>query len=295
MSNSQLTAVYGIGPDSSGLVGRIAGAIAGSGGNILDLNQSAAHGLFSIFCLVDLGSSGTPIEALRAAVEAVAASSGLTLRVDQVEPSKREAQRKSMLLILVGPDKSGIIASMAQTLGQYGVNIEESRTVAREGLFLMELLTDVSASPLPEPNLRKTITEAMAPRGIRTMFQFEDVFNKKKRVIVFSLARTLADPAVLAEISRQAGVSLDAVSGKVSDEERFDRCAQALEGCPAELLDGIADSFKPTGETAELVRTLKLLGYRVALAPWPPGPSPASPSGSPGRSRPTTPGAWTWK
>lgn len=258
MKDTGLVAVYGIGTDSKGLVGKLAGAVSGLGGNIVDLHQHVTHGLFSVFCLVD--PQGGRLEDLKSAVSKVAAETGLALHAVVCEPAPRSAERKAMLLVLLGPDRPGLIASMAQTLGKYGINIEMSSTVARQGVFLMELLTDVAGCPLPEPNLRKTLSDVMAERGIRTMFQFEDVFNKKKRVIVFSLSRCIMDPSTRAEIERQTGLTPRDLPKEPA------ACATLLEGVSADMLEKTAACFAPTNETIELVQELKMLGYRVAVA-----------------------------
>jgi phosphoserine phosphatase len=265
MQEEKPIAVYGMGPDQKGLVGRLAGAIAGLGGNIVDLTQNVTHGLFSVFLLTDLSASKKTVEDLRAAVDTVAAETGLTLHVGRFEQTPRPAERKGMLLILLGPDKPGLIASMAQTLGHYGINIEMSRNVSREGVFLMELVTDIAQSTLPEPNIRKTLTDLMTERGIRTMFQFTDVFNKKKRVIVFSLSKSLLDPSTLSEIVRQTGLNAKSIAMPASEDDAAARSASLLEGCSADLLEKVAASFSPTNETIELVQELKILGYRVAV------------------------------
>jgi phosphoserine phosphatase len=265
MQDAQSIAVYGMGPDSKGLVGRLAGAVAGLGGNIVDLTQNVSHGLFSVFFLVDLSGSKATEKDLRDAMAAAAAETGLRLHVDRFAQAPRSAERKGMLLILLGPDRPGLIASMAQTLGKYGINIEMSTNVSREGVFLMELLTDNLQCPLPEPNLRKTLSDLMTERGIRTMFQFEDVFNKKKRVIVLSLSRSLLDASTLAEIVRQTGLKAKDLDLPSATDAAASRAASLLEGCSAELLEKIASSFTPTNETIELVQELKILGYRVAV------------------------------
>jgi phosphoserine phosphatase len=265
MQNDKAIAIYGMGPDSKGLVGRLAGAISELGGNIVDLSQNVTHGLFSVFLLADLSASKRSLEELTTAVETVSAETGLKLHVDRFEQAPRSAERKGMLLILLGPDRPGLIASMAQTLGRYGINIEMSQNVSREGVFLMELVTDIAQSTLPEPNLRKTLTDLMAERGIRTMFQFQDVFNKKKRVIAFSLSRSLLDGSALSEILKQTGLAEKSLAMPSSEDAAASRSASLLEGCSADLLEKVAASFSPTNETIELVQELKILGYRVAI------------------------------
>ena len=167
-----------------------------------------------------------------------------------------------MLAILIGPDGPGIIGVVAVALGSHGINIEESRMVAREGIFLMELFADLSACPLPEPNVKRAVAELMDARGIRSLFQFDDVFNKRKRLIVLCPARGLIPPQGLAELAAQTGVSVAELSGAAGPEA----AAALLEGCPAELLEGAARCLKPSRDTVELFNAPSAMGYRVGVA-----------------------------
>ncbi len=259
MRARELVAIYGMGPDGPGLVGTIAKAIAARGGNIVDLSQGAAHGLFSLTCVVAPGPGG--IEALRSAVAGVAEATGLALEARPFAPVRREAGGAGMLAILIGPDGPGIIGEVAEALGSHGINIDESRMVAREGIFLMEIFADLSACPLPEPNVKRAVAGLMDARGIRSLFQFDDVFNKRKRLIVLCPARGFLPPKGLAELAAQTGIPAAELSGASGPEE----AAAMLEGCPSELLQGAAGCLRPSRDTVELLNALKAMGYRVGV------------------------------
>jgi predicted amino acid-binding ACT domain protein len=159
---------------------------------------------------------------------------------------------------------------VSECLSSYQVNIELSQMIARESIFLMELLVDISRSTLPLENLQSTLRENMAGLGIDTLFQDRDVFNKKKRVLLFELSGSLMDGATRDEILRQAGIPQPGLSGRLpSGRPRGLSCGGTRAAGGAAGGGGRASSrwpLVPTPGTAELIQTLKTMGYQVAVA-----------------------------
>jgi phosphoserine phosphatase len=189
--------------------------------------------------------------------------------VEKYQPVARSAEREDLLLILIGRDRPGIIAAVSECLSSYRVNIELSQMIARESIFLMELLVDISRSTLPLENLRSTIRGNMAGLGIETLFQDRDVFNKKKRILLFELSGSFMEGASRDEILRQAGIPAEEFRAIYPQGDAGACLAAAmarLEGLPLEVVEKLADAAVPTPGTAELIQTLKTMGYQVALA-----------------------------
>ena len=116
-------------------MGRITSPIAGVGGNIVDLRQDVLHGLFTIYLVVDLTACDLRIDKFKDIIKSIAEDTGLALSVDTYHPVARNPEKKNILVILIGSDKPGIIASIAKTLGNYKANIEFAKNIGREGLF----------------------------------------------------------------------------------------------------------------------------------------------------------------
>lgn len=264
MVRERLYIVHGRGPDSVGLIGQITSALAGEDGNIVDLRQDVLHGLFILYMVVDLAESALRIHAFTALIARLSEDTGLTLTVEKYNPIARNPEKQNMLIVLAGTDRSGIIASIAELLGTYSVNIEFANNISREGVFLMELLTDISQCSLPIDNVKNTVSSAMAQKGIRTLFQTEDVFNKKRRVILFDLAANFLDTTQRSELAKQLVCSVDDLIPAAIDET-ITHIAQELEGCPRALYDLILSDLTVTSETVELMQSLKTMGYTVGL------------------------------
>ncbi len=269
MTRQRLYVVFGMGPDAVGLVGNITAPISDAGGNIVDLRQDVLHGLFTIFLVVDLSATDLRIETLNEMVSRIGEDTGLELSVRPYNPTPRDPDKKNLLLILIGNDRPGIISLFSETLGKYRANIEFAQSIGREGVFLTELLTDVSHSSIPLENLQTTIRQAMADVGIQAVFQSADVFNKKKRVILFDIGISFLGPKVLDEILQQtdltrADLAKSYSRQRVSDSLQY--AASRLEGFPVEVLQSIVSGMQPTPGTMELLQTLRTMGYKIALA-----------------------------
>jgi ACT domain-containing protein len=264
MARERLVILHGMGPDAVGLVGKITQEIARHNGNIIDLRQDVLHGLFIIYVVVDLTESQLRIEEFSDITRRISQDIGIALQADNYNPVARNPEKKNLLLILIGNDHPGIIAAISQLLGKYGINIEFARNISREGVFLMELMTEVSACTIPLDNVKTTVTAAMALTGIKTLFQTEQVFNKKKRVIVFDITGNLMDQSQRQELIHQ--VSLDEATLKnLLADPTGQLAARDLEGMPAATYDAIIAAAEATSDTVELLQTLKTMGYVIGL------------------------------
>ncbi|MBN2353712.1 MAG: ACT domain-containing protein [Spirochaetales bacterium] len=268
MAADRLFVIYGAGNDGIGLVGKITTPLAEAGGNIVDLRQDVLHGLFTIYLVVDFTAAGLDLEGCRRLTASIAENASLTLSADRFTPVPRSAEKTNLLCILVGEDRPGIAAKISATLSRYNINIEFSKMIAREGVFLMELLVDCSRAAIPLENLEREIVSVMAELKIKAVVQSQDVFNKKKRWLVFSFSKSFLGSETAAEIARQTGLEAAAVTKAYGGKERGRAplaAAALLEGLGSEVLDKVAAAAAPTPDTQELVQTLKTFGYRVAL------------------------------
>ncbi len=269
MARESLYIIHGTGPDRVGLVGAIAKPIADAGGNIVDVRQDVLHGLFTVFVVVDLAVCELRVAELEEMVRQISEDTELTLKVDDFVPIPRSLNKQSMLMVLIGRDRPGVTALLTETLGKYRINIESAQMIAREGVFLVELLTDVSSSALPLPNVQAALTQSMTTMGMRTMFQTDNVFIKKKRVVVFEATTSLLGRAAIAELMAQATIAPSEVAAAypvLEPQQVLRQAARYLDGVPSDVLGEVAAALRPSPGTVELVQTLKTMGYVTVLA-----------------------------
>jgi phosphoserine phosphatase len=268
MANRRLYVVHGMGGDAVGLVKSLTSPIAQARGNIVDIRQDVLHGLFTFVAVVDLSESELRMDDFRNMIARIAEDTGLAITVDNYVPRHRNPERQNILLILVGRDAPGIIAESAELLSRYRINIEFSRTVARQGVFLMELLCDMHRCAIPQDLLMADLKEAMAARDIQALFQVTDVFNKRKRVVLFDMVSSFLDRESQDEILRHADIGQEELLALYPASDlaaSLRNAATRLDGVGADVLESVVKTTQPTDGTVELVQTLKVLGYRIAL------------------------------
>ncbi len=264
----KLFVIFGAGNDAVGLVQQVTKPIAGVNGNILDLRQDVIHGLFTVFLVVDLAQCELPIDRFRELVAEIAEDTGLDLAIDKYTPVPRSSDRKNLLLILVGRDKPGIVSRISEQLSHYRVNIEFSQMIARAGVFLMELHADVTQAALPLENLISVLQQEMQAVNISTMFQSEDVFNKKKRVVCFDINTSFIAPESFAEILNQTRIEAKEIGELFPVDQphaAVRKAGELLQGLPAEVATRVAEAIEITAPSVELIETLKIMGYKVVL------------------------------
>ena len=267
--NQKLYIIFGTGADSVGLVQKITTPISAVDGNIIDLRQDVLHGLFTVFMVVDLAAASVAVEEVQALVSSISEETGLDLSMDRYQPVARSAEKRNMLMILLGRDRPGIIATVAEILKTYNINIEFSDMIARERIFLMELMVDIRHCAIPLENLLEVLRERMGTLGINTLFQSEDVFNKKKRILLFDIHSSFIDGQTLAEILQLTGISAAEFNAVYRQEEvpaLLNCAAGCLADLPVEVAANVARAVEVTPETMELIQTLKIMGYKIALA-----------------------------
>ncbi len=264
----KLFIVQGTGNDSVGLVGQITTPIARANGNILDLRQDVIHGLFTIYIVVDLSGSELNIDSLRDILRDISNKTGLALFVDRYIPVPRSSRIKNVLLVLLGRDRPGIISTVSEKLSSYNINIELSQMIARGNVFLMDLMIDIQNSSIPIRNIREQLGKTMGAIGIHTMFQTEDVFNKKKKIIIFDIFQSFMSSNTFHDIMANTDVKREGLV-EIYDSDDIDssmkNAAAKLEGFPVDAIHRILDSIEIAPGTVELIQTLKLMGYKIGL------------------------------
>jgi len=263
MDKERLFVIEGSGPDDIGLVGRITQNLAAAGANILDLRQDVLHGLFTIYIVADFSASSFTLKDCQALLDKVAQETNLSLRAERFFPQARDPGKKNLLLILVGPDKPGLASSISNKLSHFTVNIEFSKMIAREEVFLMELLLDISRSTIPLTNLEDEIRGVMGAMGIQAVFQREDVFNRRPRLVAFSVGKSLLPQDMIAELYYQVKLSPERISAFAQQSRQG--LLSYLDETPEDVFDRVIGLTQPSAGTQELVQTLKTFGYRLAL------------------------------
>jgi len=121
-------------------------------------------------------------------------------------------------------------------------------------------------------DLRKRLYQLSARHGTDVALQNLNVFRKNKRLVVFDMDSTLIRQEVIDEIAKHAGVvdevakiTASAMNGEIDFKESLRRRVALLKGTPVSVLDDIKKILTFTEGAHFLCKSLKRLGYKLAV------------------------------
>ncbi|MEA3254244.1 MAG: HAD-IB family phosphatase, partial [Candidatus Altiarchaeota archaeon] len=269
----ELFVVNILGEDKQGLVAGITERLADVNINIVDVEQSVIRGLFSMFMLIDLEKSAVDYNGVNEILKECSNNLDVNISTTPFSECKKEIapeKRDIQTLTILGVDKPGIIAGISRTLANQGINIGCIKMIARGELLAMEMLVDVGKGDVRK--VRTDLREIGEVLGVDIVVQPESVARWRKRLIVFDMDSTLVDAEIIDELARVAGageavaeLTAKGMRGEVEFKESLQERVKLLKGLGVEALDEIRGNMKLTPGSEELIRTLKEMGFKLAL------------------------------
>ncbi len=268
---SSLFVISAVAKDQPGLVHRISQILAGLQVNIVDIDARSVRGHFSMFIVVDLSTSNISQAEMMAELAPIKSRFELGLRVEPYEAGRRNPNKKPMILTVMGQDRPGIVASVAEICAQNQVNIESIKMIARGNYIAMELSLDVS--DLESVTLfRKAYYAFSDHTGLNVSLKKDDMFNKPKRVVVFDCDSTLIQGEVIDEMAKIAGVgecvravTAKAMNGDMDFTQAIQERIRLLKGITEAQLKSIFDTVHLTPGAEDLIATLHSMGFKIAV------------------------------
>jgi ACT domain-containing protein len=102
--------------------------------------------------------------------------------VARAVPAFREGAVSRAILTIIGSDRVGIIAGIANVLSEHNVNILDiSQSVIRE-YFTMIMMVDIAQASASFEALRKALDEKGHQLGVKVEIQREEIFQAMHRI-----------------------------------------------------------------------------------------------------------------
>lgn len=131
-----------IGPDRPGLVGSIAAAVAGNGGNWEESRMSHLGGQFAGILRARVPA---PKEAALVAALRALESQGLKMVLHPEASSAKVPGEELVTMEIVGLDRPGIVSQISAAIARRGVNVEELNTECAAAPMSGEVMFRASA------------------------------------------------------------------------------------------------------------------------------------------------------
>ena len=254
------------GKDRPGVTSAVFSTLAAFGVSVLDIEQIVLRRRLILGVLVTVPRDW---KALRTSLERVAGDLDMQVDVDRGTGDNRSRpEGRSHVTVLGMPLKPSAVAAIAGRIADTGANIDRIERMARYPVTAIEL----HVSGTDPDRLRTMLAEEAAVQAVDVAVQPATLLRHGMRLVVMDVDSTLVQGEVIEMLAGHAGcqdevraVTERAMHGELDFEESLHARVALLAGLDASFLDRVYDDLVLAPGARTLVRTLKRLGYRIAI------------------------------
>jgi phosphoserine phosphatase len=254
------------GDDRPGVTSSLFDAIAEVGAEVLDLEQVVVRGHLTLALLL---SAGPADSRMRKVVVDVGTSLGLQVTIESGtgdNPGRRGG--RAAVVVLGAPLRASAVAAISARIAAHGANIDRIRRLSRYPVTTVEL--DISGADIAA--LRRELSLEAAAHGVDIAVSPAGLARRGHRLVVMDVDSTLIQDEVIDLLAKSAGkevqvaeVTAAAMAGDLDFAESLRARVALLAGLPESILDEVRAAVRLTPGARTLVRTLKRLGFTVAV------------------------------
>ena len=254
------------GDDRPGVTSTLFDAIADVGAEVLDLEQVVVRGHLTLALLL---SAGPQDLRLRGVVASVATSLGMQVTVESGSGDNAPRRGGRAAVVVIGaPLLASAVAAVTTRIAAHGANIDRIRRLSRYPVTTVEF--DISGADVAV--LRGELSLEAAVRGVDIAVAPAGLARRGRRLVVMDVDSTLIQDEVIDLLAARAGresevaaVTSATMRGELDFAESLRARVSVLAGLPVSVLDEVRADIRLTAGARTLVRTLKRLGFTVAV------------------------------
>lgn len=235
---------------------------------VVDTEQLVIRGRLVLTILIEaLGD--VDLDACGRSVANVAMSLGMAVDLAPGESEAAQAPRRRFRVTLLGnPLEPVAIAEIARCIALHDGNIDRIHRIA--DYPVTALAFDGSGTDPDE--LRRPLAEISSSLGVDIAVQDQTLESRGQYLVVMDVDSTVIQDEVIDLLAERAGrlddvalITERAMSGLVEFDVALRQRVQLLAGLPESALDDVRKAITLTPGARTLCRTLRRLGYRIAL------------------------------
>ena len=255
------------GKDRPGVTSTLMSALAPFDVEVLDVEQIVIRGRLVLGVLF---SRDVDTEAaVTAAVQAVATDLGMDAEIEpKVGDARHRGADRAHITLLGHPLRPAALAAMARCIAGCGGNIDRIVRIARYPVTAIEL----QASGCEPAALRHELAIEAAAQGVDVAVQPAGLARRAKRLVVMDVDSTLIQDEVIELLAAHAdcldevtAITEQAMRGELDFAASLHARVALLAGLDASVLDKVRTEVRLTPGARTLCRTLRRLGYRIAI------------------------------
>lgn len=264
------------GPDHPGITAMLTKKIDEHKEEILDMGQAVTHGQLSLSMVLKLNADSTEQSQLLKDMLFDVQNKGLNLSFHELKSEDdyaEEMQGEKFILNCVSTKNlsAKFLNEVSALLAESKINILRIDNVHPNNFEILEFATTVD----PEYDLtdvKAKLLEISNQHQVDIAFLKDNVFRRSKRLIVFDMDSTLIQTEVIDEIAELCGIgekvkaiTESAMNGEIDFDQSLTQRVSLLEGLETSKLDSIIQNLPYTPGVREFIKTVKKLGYKVAI------------------------------
>ncbi len=255
------------GQDGPGISERLFRALAECSVEVDDVEQVRVHG--RLLLCVEADVVPAQVEPMRALLESSFLGAGVEVAVDPlVEAAMDEAAEVHLVTLLAPELDATTLETVTGAIARCDGNIVRIARLAAYPVHSYEL----SVAGADVDRLRRALAEAAAHCQVDVAVQAAGLHRRAKHLIVLDADSTLLQGEMIDLLAERCGrgeqvaaVTAAAMAGEVDFAEALRQRVRLLAGLPETELDAVRDGIVLTPGARTLVRTLKRLGYALAV------------------------------
>lgn len=233
---------------------------------VLDVEQTVTRGHLTLSALLEVTGREAEVSAL---VQRAAYGLGMTATVTRGRGDNEPRRRGRVAITLLGHPLTGRhLSAVSGVIAGHGANIDRIRRLSRYPVTTIEF--DVSGADLDV--LRRDLALVAAAEGVDIASSPAGLARRGRRLVVMDVDSTLIQDEVIELLAAHAGreaevaaVTEQAMRGELDFSASLHARVAALEGLDESVLGRVRDAVQLTPGARTLVRTLKRLGFTVAV------------------------------
>jgi len=259
--------------------------LANYGANILDIGESVIYSNIILGILVE-SSDGSDDEKRRQHLKDFVKDKNLSISFSSIDfPKysqwvKREDSSRFIVTLLARKLSAEHLSKVAEVIYKNGLNIDEvkrlSGRISLEKEIKKENKVCIEFSLTGEVDnsmkFRRNLLQLSRLLGVDLAFQEDNQYRRNRRVVVFDMDSTLIETEVIDELAQLAGVGQSvknitdkAMKGEIDFEKSLRDRVFLLKDLPLSALEIVAEKLPLTEGADNLVKTLRMLGYKTAI------------------------------
>lgn len=254
------------GEDRPGVTSTFFDAIADVGAEVLDLEQVVVRGHLTLAMLL---SAGDAEARLRSVLTSVGRDLDLKVKIKVgTGDSMQRRSGRAAVVVLGAPLRASGVAAITARIASHGANIDRIRRLSRYPVTTVEF--DVSGADVDR--LRRELALESSIHGLDIAVAAGGLARRGRRLVVMDVDSTLIQDEVIELLASHAGreaevaaVTAAAMRGELDFADSLRERVAALEGLPVSVLEDVRAAVQFTPGARTLVRTLKRLGFTVAI------------------------------